>query len=226
MNHPATQSRRLRALLAIDAALLLDTSLRWELGVSFVRPAWLGAVLGSLLVLSLVSRLVESKLLLALLTFPLWCGAFILASTGNPHFDWRSVPVVDFFRTSWLDYWLGGGGFLTAGIAAAAHACLAPRWLPRPSQPAADDFWARRALAALLVTACVAFLPVVEITAPVSGPGDPPYTVRLDPRDPSGTLRSPFEWVRRGTWAVLVIGGAVGLRRRRAGSVAVGTSRR
>ncbi len=216
MSHPRTQSRTLRALLAVDATLLLDTSLRWELGVSFLRPAWLGAMLGSLLVLSLANRLVESKLLQSLLTFPLWCWAFILASTGNPHFDWRSVPVVDFFRTSWLDYWLGDGGLLTAGIAAVAHACLAPRWLPRPSRPAADDRWARRALAALLVTACAAFLPVVEIIAPVPGPVAPSYTVRIDPRDPSGTLRTPFEWVRRGTWAVLVVGGAVWLRRRRA----------
>jgi len=63
-----------------------------------------------------------------LLVLPIWCWAFIIAGTGNPYIDWRTLPVVDFFRLSLLDHWLLDGGFLTAGIATLVHFTLAPRW--------------------------------------------------------------------------------------------------
>jgi hypothetical protein len=167
---------------------------------------------------ALLNRFFESKLLHGVLAFPLWCWAFMMAGTGNPHFDWHRVPVVDFFRTSWLDYWLTDGGFWTAGIAATAHAVLAPRWLPRSSPVTGlPARWAWSVVSAALVAACVALLPVVDMSAAVPSPGDPPYVVRIDPRDPSGVAGPRLVWLRRGAWALLVMGGLVWMQRSHAG---------
>jgi hypothetical protein len=180
-----------------------------------VRASWLGVALLVGLVFSLLDRVVSSKLLQALLTFPVWCWAFMMASTGNPYFDWHSVPIVDFFRTSWLDNWLEGGGFATAAIASAAHVALATHWLPRPTFAHTAPAESRRFARALLVAACVVLLPVVEQRAPVTSPSNPPYVVRVDPRDPSGVARTRVQWLRGGAWALVAVAASGWLLQRR-----------
>jgi hypothetical protein len=72
-------------------------------------------------------------------------------------------------------------------------------------------------VSAALVAACVALLPVVDMSAAVPSPGDPPYVVRIDPRDPSGVAGPRLVWLRRGAWALLVMGGLVWMQRSHAG---------
>ena len=197
------QARMLRAVLLLDAGLYLDAAVRWELGFGFVlRPPWLLAALLMAVTFWLFNRFLVGFLVLdvvqALLTFPLWCWAFIIAGTGNPYIDWRTLPVADFFRISLLDNWLRDGGFLMAGLAAIAHGALAPGWrssTPR-GQARSEVSWLRGLGLALIVTSGVALIRPVELAASL-------YVGNVDPRDPFGSKLVPLEVLRKAVWLVV-----------------------
>jgi hypothetical protein len=201
------QARMLWAVLLLDAALYLDAAARWELGFGFVvRPSWLAAALVMALAFWLFNRLLIGVLVVdvvqALLTFPLWCWAFIVAGTGNPYFDWRTLPVVDFFRISLLDNWLRDGGFLMAGIAAVAHGALAPGWRSstRGGQARSEVSWLRGLGLALIVASSVALIRPVELAASM-------YAGNADPRDPRGSKLGPLEVMRAVLWLAVCAAG-------------------
>jgi hypothetical protein len=201
------QKRMLRAVLLLDAGLYLDAAVRWELGCGFlVRPRWLVATMAMAVVFWLFNRFLVNFLVVdivqALLTFPLWCWAFIIASTGNPYIDWRTLPVVDFFRISLLDNWLGDGGFLMAILAGLAHGALAPSWRTstRSGQPRSEASWCRGLGLALVIASTVALIPPVELAASF-------YTGHVDPRDPLGTRLAVVQVMRAVSWLVVCAAG-------------------
>jgi hypothetical protein len=211
------RARMLRTVLLLDAGLYLDAALRWELGLGFVRAPWLVAALAMAVTFWLFDRFMVGFLVVdvvqGVLTFPLWCWAFIIAGTGNPYIDWRTLPVVDFFKISLLDNWLRDGGFLMAGIAAVAHGVLAPRW--RDSTPRghvrSEASWLRGLGLALIVASSVALIPPVELAASL-------YVGKTDPRDLLGTKRLPLEATRKAIWLVVCGAGVWQLRRSRRSS--------
>jgi hypothetical protein len=198
--------------MALDLALYVDTALRWELGVTFVRVAWLQTaaivMLISWLIRGFFARFLVVNFAQAILIFPLWCWAFYLASTGNPYFDWRALPVADFFRVSLLDAWLFDGGFLTAAIAAAASAALAPSLrhsTPRGTPRSAAN-WLRGLGLSMIIAASVAFLPTVELPAAS-------YIAGRDPRDATGNKAKWSQSGRAIVWSLVALAGVWQLRR-------------
>ena len=201
------QTRMLRAVLLLDAGLYLDAAVRWELGCGFVvRPPWLVATMAMAVVFWLFNRFLVSFLVVdivqALLTFPLWCWAFIIAGTGNPYIDWRTLPVVDFFRISLLDNWLRDGGFLMAILAGLAHGALAPGWRSstRGGRARSEVSWRRGLGLALIIASSVALIPPVELAASF-------YTGHVDPRDPLGTRLGLLEMMRGLIWLLVCVAG-------------------
>jgi hypothetical protein len=206
------QSLLLRAGMALDLALYVDTALRWEIGVTFLRVAWLQTALiftlTSWLVRRFFARFLVVDFVQAILIFPLWCWAFYLASSGNPYFNWRTLPVADFFRVSLLDSWLFDGGFLTAGIAAVASAALAPGWRHSTPQgkPRSAASWLRGLGLSMVIVAGVAFMPTVSLPSTA-------YVAGRDPRDPTGDKEKWLQRARVVAWSLIALAGVWQLRR-------------
>ena len=206
-----TQARMLRWALLLDAGVYMDATLRWELGLGFVRLSWLGAASAMALVFWLFNRFfvryAVMDLLRAPLTFLLWCWVFFVASTGNPYFDWWSLPTVDFFKVSLLDNWAEDGGFLTAGIAAAAHGVLAPSWrnAGRSRHDRTETRLRRGRGLALMIAASVALVPPVILRARIPGASHAPFF--MDPRDPTQTRFITVEYLRYGLGLAVFVTG-------------------
>lgn len=188
----------LLALLLVDASLYLDATLRWENGFGFARPAWLATTvtfLGSVaLTNSLLLRFRAPGWVHAFAGFVAMTVGFVLASTGNPFFDWRSYPLLHrFMIQNGLDsYWMFEGGKETALVALVAHGIWGP-W-GRAVAPVTRLSKLLRSGVALIVVSFVGLIPPVRIYIPRQLPEG--YSQYVDPRSSPDEVAA----LRRAWW--------------------------
>jgi hypothetical protein len=218
------------ALTSIDVALYLDCTLRWENGFGFVRSAWLLPSLAVLVGSVLLNLLFIGR------RFPGWFQgvvafvglsfAFLLASSGNPFFDWRTLPfAVNLManQPSLSSSLLGDGGFQVALLGALAHTLLGRSARSAACRPAPWDGerWLAALSLALLVLSVVGNVEAVTMYVVEGRPDHPSYGTSVDPRDPSPQTLQALALVRGAFWGAVALVGlallviAVGLTVRR-----------
>jgi hypothetical protein len=226
----ALSRRTIVALTALDCAVYLDCTLRWENGFGFLRTAWLLPSVAVLLVSLLLNLLfVERRLpgwFQGVVAFVGLSFAFLLASSGNPFFDWRTLPFlphVFYDKDALFLRLVGDGGYLTALLGALPHAVLgrSARLAARQPAPWTEERWLGALGLSGLVVSVVGHLNAVAIHAVVARPDNPDYSMLIDPRDPSPQTLQALALGRGAFWGAVALVGlallviAVGLTVRR-----------